>query len=172
MEERRRLHFTKSQVRDWIEEAKSLVEDEEEPFRSIAFRVILNRLIVRDAVEEGIRAPAEKVTEEGESLVAKIVVPEEMVNQISALGDPDKIPILWSMSDREWMKVDDFLTAAADVGMSIAKSWSPKQGGNFNNRLFRERKLFVKKGEGKEATYKLSAEGKQKVKELLEQQKA
>ncbi len=88
-----------------------------------------------------------------------------MTNYISALGDPDKIPVLWSMSNTEWMSVDDFLSTAAESGMRVAKSWSPKQGGNFNNRMYRQKKLFVKKGEGKDATYKLSAEGKQKVKE-------
>jgi hypothetical protein len=157
-------HISKSQVRAWIEEAKKLVEDEEEPYKTAAFQVILARLISGGTLstDQGIE------TDDLQATSGKIMVPEEMVNYVSGLGDPDKIPVLWSLSDREWLKVDDFLSSAADAGMTIAKSWSPRQGGNFNNRLYREKELFVKKGEGKEATYKLSAEGKQKVKELLD----
>lgn len=165
------MSLTKSQVHAFIQEAKDLVADEEEPFKTAAFQVILNQLISGKALCESTPTKttgSSNVVEDEATAPAKISVPDGMVNYISGLGDPDKIPVLWSMSDREWMKVDDFLSAAADTGMSIAKSWSPKQGGNFNNRLYRERKLFVKKGEGKEATYKLSTEGKQKVKELTE----
>jgi hypothetical protein len=159
---------TKSRIHEFILEAKNLVADEEEPYRTAAFQVILSRLISEEEVQPSIGAkPAIPEVEKVEA-ETKVFVPDELVNRVSSLGDPDKIPILWSMSDREWMKVDEFLTAAADAGMTIAKSWSPRQGGNFNNRLYKEKKLFVKKGEGKEATYKLSAEGKQKVKELLE----
>jgi len=159
-----RVPWTRSQIHDYIVEAKALVSDEEEPYKTAAFQAILSQLLSGKSTT----GSAKEVVEEEKNESAKIVMPEDMVNYVSGLGDPDKIPILWSMSGQEWMKVDDFLSAAADVGMTIAKSWSPKQGGNFNNRLYRERKLFVKKGEGKEATYKLSAEGKQKVKELLE----
>jgi hypothetical protein len=161
--------LTKSQIHEFIEEAKNLVDDEEEPFKTAAFQVILSRLISGEGSSESSSNTMVRVEakQEEEQTIAKISIAENIVNYISSLGDPDKIPILWSMSDREWMKIDDFLSASADAGMTIAKSWSPKQGGNFNNRLYREKKLFVKKGEGKEATYKLSAEGKQKVKELL-----
>ena len=65
-------------------------------------------------------------------------------------------------------EIDDFLSWVAEVGISIARTWSPRKGGNFNNRLSKEKKLFVKKGEGKEAFTRLSAEGKQKAKDLLE----
>jgi len=159
------VSLTKSRVHELIEEAKSLVEDEEEPFKTAAFQAVLSRLLSGETSAESVMALS--IAGE-ETPSAKIEVPEDLVNYISGLGDPDKIPVLWSMSNLEWMKVDEFLSAAADSGMTVAKSWSPKQGGNFNNRLYRERKLFVKKGEGKDATYKLSAEGKQKVKEILE----
>jgi hypothetical protein len=157
--------WSKSQIHDYIEQAKRLVQDEEEPYRTAAFQVILSHLI---SGEKSTTTTQRSSEEQPSGTSGKIAVPEEMIDYISGLGDPDKIPVLWSKSDKEWMKVDDFLAAAADAGMTIAKSWSPKQGGNFNNRLYRERKLFVKKGEGKDATYKLSAEGKQKVRELLE----
>lgn len=164
-----RSQWTKSQIHDYIEEAKNLVADEEEPFKTAAFQVILSRLIPGEKPHKEIlkseKPASESHTEE--EAAPKISVPEELLAYISSLGDPEKIPVLWTMSNREWMGVDEFLAAAADAGMTIARSWSPKQGGNFNNRLYRERKLFVKKGEGKEATYKLSAEGKQKVKETL-----
>lgn len=161
--------LSKSRIHDYIEEARKLVLDEEEPYRTAAFQVILSSLISRSSPSGPVKQP--EVGETSES-AGKISVPDEKIDYISGLGDPDKIPVLWSFSDNEWMKVDDFLNVAADAGMTIAKSWSPKQGGNFNNRLYREKKLFVKKGEGKEATYKLSAEGKQKVRELLESAKS
>jgi len=147
-----------------MEETRSLVADEEEPFRTAAFQVILSHLISN---ESEIASESHVTKEVDENEIPKIIVPDEKINYISDLGDSDKIPILWSMADKEWMKVDDFLSGVAEVGISIAKSWSPKKGGNFNNRLFREKKLFVKKGEGKEALYKLSAEGRQKAKDLL-----
>jgi len=159
-------------IHRYIEEARELVADEEEPFRTAAFQVILSHLISNGS--EIVPAAESHVTDEtkvvDENKTPTINVPEEKINYINNLGDSDKIPILWSMSDTDWMKVDDFLSGVAEVGMSIAKSWSPKKGGNFNNRLFKEKKLFVKKGEGKEALYKLSAEGKQKAKDLLENQ--
>ena len=156
-----------SKIHSLIEQARNLVADEEEPFRTAAFQVILSYLISNESeiVSEGHVTTETKVAE---NEIPKIIVPDDKINYISNLGDSDKIPILWSMADREWMKVDDFLSGVAEVGISIAKSWSPKKGGNFNNRLFKERKLFVKKGEGKEALYKLSAEGRQKAKEFLE----
>ena len=158
--------LTKSNIHSYIEEAKNLVADVEEPFRTAAFQVILDRLISSETTGS---TPEVRVTksEESESQIPKINVSEEKLNSINNLGDPDKIPILWSMADKEWMSVDNFLSGAAEAGITIAMSWSPKKGGNFNNRLYKEKKLFVKKGEGKEALYKLSAEGKQKVKELL-----
>ena len=161
------ISWTKSQIHEYIEEAKRLVADEEEPFKTAAFQIVLSNLLSGKSFAGSKEATDEEVIM-GDA-ATKIEVPDDLVNYITGLGDPDKIPILWSMSTQEWMKVDDFLSAAAEAGMTIARSWSPKQGGNFNNRLYREKKLFVKKGEGKEATYKLSAEGKQRVKELLEQ---
>ena len=160
--------LTKSKIHGFIEEARNLVADEEEPFRTAAFQVILSHLISK---ESDIASPAEShvvnESKEDENKIPKITVPDEKISDINNLGDSDKIPILWSLSDNDWMKVDDFLSNV-EVGISIAKSWSPKKGGNFNNRLFKEKKLFVKKGEGKEALYKLSADGNQKVKNLLE----
>jgi len=162
--------LTKSKIHSYIEEARNLVTDEEEPFRTAAFQVILSHLISsKSEIVSVVESHAAKEANEvAEKEVPKINVPEEKINYINKLGDSDKIIILWSMSDTDWMNVDDFLSGVAEVGISIAKSWSPKKGGNFNNRLFKEKKLFVKKGEGKEALYKLSAEGKQKSKELLE----
>jgi hypothetical protein len=162
--------LTESKIHSFIEEARNLVADEDEPFRTAAFQVILNHLISNES--EIVSAAESRVTieakEAGVNEFPKIIVPAEKINYISNLGDSDKIPILWSMADTEWMKVDDFLSGVAEAGISIAKSWSPKKGGNFNNRMFREKKLFVKKGEGKEALYKLSAEGRQRAKDLLE----
>jgi hypothetical protein len=162
--------LTKSKIHSFIEEARNLVADEEEPFRTAAFQVILSHLISNES-EIVLAAETHTINESkeaDENKIPKILVPDEKINYVNNLGDSDKIPILWSMSDKEWMNVDDFFSGVAEVGISIAKSWSPKKGGNFNNRLFKEKKLFVKKGEGKEALYKLSAEGKQKAKELLD----
>jgi len=127
--------------------------------------ILVSMMMTASVAENHATNGAEEVTE---SEIPKIRVPKEKINYINKLGDSDKIVILWSMSDKDWMSVDDFLLGVVEIGISIAKSWSPKKGGNFNNRLFKEKKLFVKKGEGKEALYKLSAEGKQKAKELLE----
>jgi hypothetical protein len=161
--------LSKTEIHRLIEEAKSLVADVEEPFKTAAFQVILDRLISSETVvaisEAGVAKKSEEVSE---SQIPKIDVPDEKMNSINNLGDSDKIPILWSMADKEWMNVDNFLTGVAEAGITIAMSWSPKKGGNFNNRLYKGKKLFVKKGEGKEALYKLSAEGKQKVKEFLD----
>jgi hypothetical protein len=163
------VSLKKSQIHDLIIEAEALVADEEEPFKIAAFQVILAYLMSNSpAVESGTKKAE---ASESDETPVKLLVPEEKINWISGLGDPDKIPLLWSMASKEWMKVDEFLSAITDLGLTIAKSWSPKQGGNFNNRLFKEKKLFVKKGEGKEVMYKLSAEGKQRVSELLKETK-
>jgi len=161
------VSLKKPQIHDLIIEAEALVADEEEPFKTAAFQVILDHLISNSSTVEFEAKKAE--ASESEEIPVKISVPDEKINWVSSLGDPDKIPLLWSMASKEWMKVDEFLSAVTDLGITIAKSWSPKQGGNFNNRLFKEKKLFVKKGEGKEAMYKLSAEGKQKISELLKE---
>jgi 2-iminobutanoate/2-iminopropanoate deaminase len=127
--------------------------------------ILVSMMMTASVAESYATIEAEEVAE---SEIPTIKVPEEKINYINKLGDSDKIVILWSMSDKDWMNVDGFLSSVAEVGISIAKSWSPKKGGNFNNRLFKEKKLFVKKEEGKESLYKLSAEGKQKSKELVE----
>jgi len=136
-----RVPWTRSHIHDYIVEAKALVSDEEEPYKTAAFQAILSQLLSGKSTTDS----AKEVVEEEKNESAKIVMPEDLVNYVSGLGDPDKIPILWSMSGQEWMKVDDFLSAAADAGMTIAKSWSPKQGGEFQQQALPGKKIVCEK---------------------------
>ena len=103
------MPLKKSQIHDLIIEAEALVADEEEPFKTAAFQVILDHLLSNST---GVRAATKKAeVSEPEEIPLKISTPEEKITWISGLGDTDKIPLLWSMANKEWMKVDEFLSA-------------------------------------------------------------
>ena len=150
-----------------IRRAKELVSDQEEPYKTAAFQVVLTQLL-SDSHSSLDEFPGKNRESENESQVgaARILIPEGKLDRIISLKDPDKIPLLWSFSDKDWVGLGEFLSASEEAGIPLGQSWS--HGGNFNNRLYRDKQLFVKKGEGKEAKYKLSANGKLVVKRILE----
>ena len=162
----------KDKLNTAIQEAKELVSRQEEPFRTAAFQVVLSHLI-SDYGHPRIRgdSSSSKVEDlshlqETAEWMPKLTVPQEELDGILTLKDPERIPVVWSFSDREWMGLTEFFSAAEQTGIPFGKSWL--HGGNFNNRLYEKKQLFSKKGKGKDTKYKLSATGRLEVKKILE----
>jgi hypothetical protein len=171
----------KSSVQSAIQKARELVAGEEEPWRSLAFQVILSRIISENKQsqehdasdpnskhhsERGERAAmADHASEEllAEEVGAAISIPGQSLERILALKEREQIPILWSLASKPTMSVDEFLAASSRAGVTIAPSYSPTKGGNFRNRLVKQDKMFIEDGKvGKVPRYKLSAAGKLK----------
>jgi len=152
-----------------ITRAKKAVENEEEPYRSIAFKVILTKLL--DSHEP--RSPAtremlvtnkrskqrskESQTSNGidrteETLDKEITfdIPQELLPKIMKLEEREKIPVIWSYASRNSMTISEFLVAASKKGFNFSPSWHPSQGGNFTNRLLKQDGVFAR--DGKQST--------------------
>lgn len=98
-----------------------------------------------------------------------INIPENLIEPIMELDERKRIPILWSFSSQLVMTIEDFLNICADEGFGLNSSWLPGAGGNFNNRLVKEDKMFTSsklKINGKK-TWKLTDVGKLKIKKEL-----
>ena len=163
--------MNKERIQNAIQEAKDYVSQEEEPWKSLAFQVLLSRLISQ---EESSDAPEHRV--EGESSPSpevhessRLSIPEHSLEKILALKEREQIPILWSLSSAQSMTVDEFLSACSDAGVTISQSYSPTKGGNFRNRLVKQDKMFLEDGKvGKVPRYKLSAAGKLKAQKFFD----
>jgi hypothetical protein len=165
----------KEMILSLIEEAKNLVADVQEPWRSLAFSAILSKLI-----SESFPSPMTANSSERKSLAKKssdqheeqdipqIRIPDQHLERILALKERDQIPILWHLRAKPSMTVDEFLRASSNAGIAISPSYSPSKGGNFRNRLVKEDKMFVEDGlKGKVPRYKLSSIGKIKIQKFF-----
>lgn len=149
---------------------------EEEPYKTAAFQIILYQLLSQSSephhleqltTNKSLDSKDEKI-QNSDSKTVHISIPDTNLEYILNLKDPEKILTVWSYSNEEWMGLAQFLNASKEIGITYGKSWS--HGGNFNNRLYGEKQLFVKRGHGKDAEYKLSAKGRIFSKEILEKQ--
>ena len=166
--------LNKERIQSAIKEAREYVSDEEEPWKSLAFQVILSRLISesdappqpeRKAEEEPVSQRRAEIHDESPELS----IPEHSLEKILALKEREQIPILWSLASAQSMTVDEFLQACTRAGVTISQSYSPTKGGNFRNRLVKQDKMFLEDGKvGKVPRYKLSASGKLKVQKLFD----
>ena len=173
--------MNKDRIQAAIREAKDHVSDEEEPWKSLAFQVILSRLISEQESDFGnarAKTHSKKMAEEAssgktaqaveKSNMPTLTITEQYLEKILALKEREQIPILWSLSSQQSMTVDEFLAASSRAGVSIAPSYSPTKGGNFRNRLVKQDKMFVEDGKlGKVPKYKLSAAGKFKAQKFF-----
>ena len=171
-------------IRAAIREAKDQVSNEEEPWKSLAFQVILSRLISKQEKTENPsmvsakktrskriaeESPSQKISKEVEErTVPAISIPEQSLGKILALRERERIPILWSLSSQQSMTVDEFLSASSKAGVAVAPSYSPAKGGNFRNRLLKQDKMFIEDGKlGKVPKYRLTAAGKLKAQKFF-----
>jgi ribosomal protein S8E len=170
--------LNKDGIQAAIREAKDHVSDQEEPWKSLAFQVILSRLISEQESDFGnshAKIHSKRIVEATSSRkmalersVPSLSIPEQSLEKILTLKEREQIPILWSFSSKQSMTVDEFLAASSTAGVSISPSYSPTKGGNFRNRLVKQDKMFVEDGKlGKVSKYKLSAAGKLKAQKFF-----
>jgi len=175
--------LNKEKIRSAIREAKEYVSDEEEPWKSLVFQVILTQLISDGGSNASLQSKnraidvsnaqqrdrlVESQQHTGDLEAPTLSIPEHSLEKILALKEREQIPILWSLSSQQSMTVDGFLTACEKAGVTISRSYSPTKGGNFRNRLFKEDKMFVEDSKaGKVPKYKLSAAGRLKAQKFL-----
>ncbi|MDG6908688.1 MAG: hypothetical protein JRN20_23215 [Nitrososphaerota archaeon] len=163
-----------------ISEAKKAVENEDEPFKSVAFKVILERLLNLQDTGHEIERPrtilgrAKRQTSQIEPSDASekgeitFDIPKEYLTLITKLDDRDKIPLLWHYSSRKSMTISEFLVAASQKGFNLAKSYLPSRGGNFTNRLVKADGVLAKDGKkGTSIKFKLTDVGILKVQETI-----
>ena len=167
--------MNKEKIKAAVQQAKDYVSSEEEPWKSLAFQVILTKLISADEnIQTLPRMQSEKPqsavkSKEMEEDLSTLSIPQKSLEKILSLKEREQIPILWSLSSKPSMTVDEFLSLCEKAGITIPPSYSPTKGGNFRNRLVKEDKMFVEDGKvGKVSMYKLSAAGRLKAQKFLE----
>jgi hypothetical protein len=167
------------EYKDAIIRAKDFVEDEEEPYKSIAFKAILERLLDSGIEVEG--EPVGKVhhreitksleAEQSESPIQKEItfdIPEGILSQVMELDDREKIPVLWHFSSKKSMTISEFIMAASRKGFNFSKSYLPSQGGNFTNRLVNEDGVLARDGKVAQSyLFKLTDVGRLKVQKVV-----
>jgi hypothetical protein len=171
------------QYRDAISEAKKAVEKEEEPFKSIAFRVILEKLLHSEEAPDSVGIKEKLGTKKRKQERRRIVddeiledeqgeitfdVPKELFPEIMKLDDREKIPVFWYYSSRKSMTVSEFLMAASKKGFNFAPSYLPSKGGNFANRLAKEDGVLARDGKQRRPQkFKLTDVGILKVQKII-----
>lgn len=170
-----------------IEEAKRAVSNQEEPFKSIAFKVILSKLIeskflprrenVEPVEKEDLHAKREskkknKIEEDAVALpaqeIAAFEIPESIKQGVNDLKDRQKLPVLWYFSTVKSMTIREFLNALIKNKFQFSHTWLPDQGSNFTKRIVQEDKMLEEDGKnGREKKYKLSVVGNLKVQKLI-----
>ncbi len=98
----------------------------------------------------------------------KIQVPEKIIDDVIKMDERFRFPTLWYFSTKQIMSIKEFLNVCSETGFSLNPSWLPSTGGNFNNRLVKEDKMFRKvKKENGEQTWELTDMARLKIKRKI-----
>ena len=110
-------------------------------------------------------SPVSQQSQNGNSSLIKIQVPEKFVDDIIKMDERSRFPILWYFSTKQIMSVKEFLNICSETGFSLSPSWLTSAGGNFSNRLVKEDKMFRKaKKENGELLWELTDIARLKIK--------
>lgn len=150
-----------AELKQWIRQAREAVQDEPDPYKLEAFKVILSRLIEHASISEilpegAIRKPRVKVAPEK--------IPENILQHISELTNKQKIQVLLYYAGKALTK-EEIREKTIDLG--VDEGWW--NGSNFKRDLMKRSKLLVEEKDATGvATYRLSSVARASTQSLLE----
>jgi hypothetical protein len=176
--------FDKRKLTDYkqvINVVKEIVADEEEPFKSMAFEIILSRLLRTVDLESNsassvknrknptsVKEKAIQVEGPSNQQIIEFEIPESIKEVILSLPERKRIPLLWNFSTKKSMTIREFLEAAAKNNIPLSHTWLPSEGSNFAKRIVRDEKMLEEDGKvGREIKYKIGDVGNLKIRKII-----
>jgi hypothetical protein len=151
-----------AEFKQWIRQAREAVQDEPDPYKLEAFKVILSRLIEHASISEIL--PEEAISKKQKVKVAPGKIPENILQHISELTNKHRIQVLLYYAGKPLTK-EEIRGKTIDLG--VDEGWW--NGSNFKRDLMKRSKLLV---EEKDATgvptYRLSSVARASTQSLLE----
>ncbi len=149
-----------SEMRRWIRQAREAVQDEPEPYKLEAFKVILSKLIEQHSLAAVL--PPEVTRRPKRAAPGSI--PDRLLEGVSKLTNKEKIQALLYFAGRPLTK-EEVRERTRDLG--IDEGWW--NGSNFKRDLMKRSRLLVEeKDEKGTAKYRLSNVAKASTKKLAE----
>lgn len=151
-----------AELKQWIRQAREAVQDEPDPYKLEAFKVILSRLIEHASISEIL--PEGAISKKPRIKTAPGKIPENVLQQISELTNRQRIQVLLYYAGKPLTK-EEIREKSIDLG--VDEGWW--NGSNFKRDLMKRSKLLV---EEKDATgiptYRLSSVARASTQSLLE----
>ncbi len=133
-------------IKEAIKLAKEIVEDEDEPYKTEAFKIILVKLL------------------DSEEIKAKKGIPEKIMEKIGELRNKEKIQLILYYTDKPLTKEE---IKAKSLELGIDEGWW--HGSNFRRDLIKRNKLVVEEKDGDVTRYKLTEVARVATKKLIEE---
>jgi len=152
-----------TELKRWIRQAREAVQDEPEPYKLEAFKVILSRLIERASISEILPEGAiSKKAAKAKVTLGKI--PDAILQKVYKLTNKEKIQILLYYATKALTK-EEIKENTKDLG--IDEGWW--NGSNFKRDLMKRSRLLVEEKDAQGiARYRLSNAASASTKSLLE----
>ena len=156
------MNMKTTELRQWIRQAREAVQDEPEPYKLEAFKVILSRLIEQGSISEIL--PEGALGKKARTMGTPGKIPDGILQKISKLTNKAKIQVLLYYTGKALTK-DEIRENTKDLG--VDEGWW--NGSNFKRDLMKRSKLLV---EDKDALgvarYRLSNIARSSTKSLLD----
>jgi len=151
-----------AELKQWIRQAREAVQDEPDPYKLEAFKVILSRLIEHASISEIL--PEGAISRKPRVKVALGKIPENILQQISELTNRQRIQVLLYYAGKPLTK-EEIREKTIDLG--VDEGWW--NGSNFKRDLMKRSKLLVEEKDATGvATYRLSSVARASTQSLLE----
>jgi len=150
------------ELKQWIRQAREAVQDEPDPYKLEAFKVILSRLIEHASISEVL--PEGAIGKKLKAKVAPGKIPENILQHISKLTNKQRIQVLLYYAGKALTK-EEIREKTIDLG--VDEGWW--NGSNFKRDLMKRSKLLVEEKDAVGvATYRLSSVARASTQSLLE----
>jgi hypothetical protein len=136
-------------IKEAIKLAKEIVRDEEEPYRTEAFKIILTKLLDSEKVK-------------GEEVKGEI--PEQIMDKVKELTNKEKIQLILYYANKPLTKEE---IKAKSLELGIDEGWW--HGSNFRRDLMKRNKLVVEEKDGDITRYRLTEVARVATKKLIEE---
>ena len=151
-----------AELKQWIRQAREAVQDEPDPYKLEAFKVILSRLIEHASISEVL--PEGAIGKKLKAKVAPGKIPENILQHISKLTNKQRIQVLLYYAGKALTK-EEIREKTIDLG--VDEGWW--NGSNFKRDLMKRSKLLVEEKDAVGvATYRLSSVARASTQSLLE----
>jgi len=151
-----------AELKQWIRQAREAVQDEPDPYKLEAFKVILSRLIEHASISEIL--PEGAISRKPKAKVTPGKIPENILQHISKLTNKHRIQLLLYYAGKALTK-EEIREKTIDLG--VDEGWW--NGSNFKRDLMKRSKLLVEEKDAVGvATYRLSSVARASTQSLLE----